>query len=508
MTAGIIDRIRLADNLPSLPAVAVQVLKMTQADDCSVAEIARVIQQDPALTGRLLKIVNSSLFGLSRKISSLQQATVVLGLRTVKVMVLSFSLVDTMRNKRGGEFDYAGYWRRSLTTAAAARLLAERVRKTLTDEAFVSGLLCDLGMLAAYHCARELYAPVLTQYDAGKEPLQVVEQKVLGITHEAITNELLSHWGLPEALCEAVSSHHAPLSAALPGDPTRALLTQIIRAAATIADIFCAEVHAGSLDLAREGACEVLQMEPGVLTEVLEGIDAHVKETASLFSLNIGPTRGYQEIQAEACVQLARLTMAAEIERAQIAQREEQARRQVEELNDRNARLAQQATTDALTGIGNRAALEQKLEEACTHALRQRCPLGLLLLDLDHFKKLNDTFGHQAGDEALRQVGACLQRLADDSKFAARYGGEEFAIVVANATAKELRELGEQIRTAVQELRITCGEARVVSITASIGGACAQPVQDLQPGYLVERADRCLYDAKNRGRNRVVLQDE
>src|SRR4029078_10488211 len=135
-----LEKVRQADNLPSLPAVAMQVLKMTQADDCSVAEIARVIQQDPALTGRLLKIVNSSLFGLSRKISSLPQATVVLGLRTVKVMVLSFSLVDTMQKRRPGGFDYAGYWRRSLTTAVASRLLAERVRRPLTDEAFVCGL--------------------------------------------------------------------------------------------------------------------------------------------------------------------------------------------------------------------------------------------------------------------------------------------------------------------------------------------------------------------------------
>jgi two-component system cell cycle response regulator len=173
MTPKIIERIRTADNLPSLPAVAVQVLKLTQADEVSISEIARVIQQDPALTARVLRIVNSSLFGMSRKVSSLQQAMVVLGLRTVKVMVLSFSLVDTMRSRTVGGFDFSGYWRRSLTTAVASKLIAEEVRRALVDEAFIGGLLCDLGMLAAVQCARELYMPILQRYDAGTEPVQM-----------------------------------------------------------------------------------------------------------------------------------------------------------------------------------------------------------------------------------------------------------------------------------------------------------------------------------------------
>ena len=111
MTSPILEKIRSADNLPSLPAVAVQVLKMARADDVSLADVARVIQQDPAITFKVLKVVNSSLFGVPRKVSSVQQAVVVLGLRTVKVMVLSFSLVDTFKDRQTGDFDYATYWR-------------------------------------------------------------------------------------------------------------------------------------------------------------------------------------------------------------------------------------------------------------------------------------------------------------------------------------------------------------------------------------------------------------
>src|SRR5690606_752311 len=153
-------------------------------------------------------------------------------------------------------------------------------------------------------------------------------------------------------------------------------------------------------------------------------------------------------------------------------------------------------------------ALDERLRQVCDAAARSSQAVGLLLLDLDRFKRLNDAFGHQTGDEALRQVGVCLQRLSSDALFAARYGGEEFALVAANATAEQLRELGEQVRSAIGQLRIPCcgpGQ-KMVSITASVGGACLGPdVRDPDPRTLIARADRCLYDAKHGGRNRVVL---
>lgn len=506
MTA-ILEKIRNAENLPSLPTVAVQVLTMTQADDLSVSEIARVIQQDPALTGRLLKIVNSSLFGMSRKISSLQQAMVVLGLRTVKVMVLSFSLVDTMRSRKGGGFDFAAYWRRSLTTAVTSRLLAEQVHKAISDEAFVSGLLCDLGILAAFQCAHELYEPVLVKYESGFEPFQTVEQSVLGVTHQELSAELLNHWSLPETLCNAVRSHHAPVGDPIPANAAEPMLTRVLRAAAIIADLFCADIRAGTLDTIKGQIVEQLPIEEGALSEVLTALDSHVKETASLFALSIGPTRNYQEIQAEACVQLARLTMAAELERAQIAQREQAVRRQVEELNDENQKLAHQATVDALTSIGNRAALQQRLDREFAAAAKSGNPVYMLLLDLDRFKKLNDTFGHQTGDEALRQVGNCLKRLSGGC-FPARYGGEEFAVLAPNVSAAEVRELAERIRIGVQQLRIPHG-TKFVSITTSVGiGSISPDEAGFKPRELIERADRCLYDAKHSGRNRVIMMEE
>lgn len=503
-----LEQIRNADNLPTLPTVAVEVLRMTQADDLSVADIAKVIQQDPALTSKILRVVNSSMFGMSRKISSLQQAMVVLGLRTVKVMVLSFSLVDAMQSKQKLGFDHAMYWRRSLTTAVIARLLAERIQRSLADEAFVGGLLCDISMLAAVTCAPDLYAAAIEHYTNNEGlTVQEAEQETLGLTHEEITHALLDHWGLPDELCEAARTHHQSVDAPAPEAASLAMLTRMLRAASRLADIFVADQDAGQLEPVQQEILASLPIKTPALEELLGEIDKNVKETASLFSIDIGQTLGYHQIQAQAATQLVQLSMAAELERAQTAQREQEAQARVQELDSQNRELTAKATTDGLTGVANRAALQEKLVAACQEAQANQTPLGAILLDLDRFKKLNDTFGHQTGDEALRQVGAVLAQVATDNQFPGRYGGEEFMLVVTNVTARELRALAEDIRLSIAKLRVPHG-GRNIPITASLGVSHMNPSDPgLNPTELVERADRCLYDAKNNGRNRVVCID-
>jgi len=397
MTSAILERIQQADNLPTLPAVAIEVLKLTRTDNASVPAIAKVIQQDPALTAKLLRVVNSSMFGMARQIASLPQAMVVLGLRTVKVMVLSFSLVDLTNQPKKDDFDCRMYWRRSLTMATVARLLADRVRKNLTDEAFVGGLLCDIGILAAIRQAEDLYLPAIAQYRQGETPLHEAEKQTLGLTHEELSAELLRHWCLPEELCQAVRTHHHLVSAPPAGEEPAFVLTRILRAAALLADLFVGDTPAGDLARVTQQVVRGVPISEHALDEVLKELNEQVQETASMFDLDIGSTLAYHEIQAAATAQLASLSVEAELN----AQR----------LADQNRKLAEQAATDPLTGIANRAALDEHLATVCARCREERIPIGLLLLDLDHFKRLNDTFGHPAGDEVLRQVGRLLKNI-------------------------------------------------------------------------------------------------
>jgi diguanylate cyclase (GGDEF)-like protein len=504
MSVPILEKIRQAENLPSLPTVAIQVLKMTQSENMSVAHIATVIQKDPALTSKILRMANSSLFGMSRKISSLQQATVVLGLRTLKAIVLSFSLVDLLGREQSDYFDYRRYWRRSLTEAVVARLLAEKVQRSIMDESFVGGLLSDIGILAAVQCAQELYYPALALYRESRQSLQTAEQQILGVTHETISANLLDHWGLPEDLCEAVRTHHQSLTAPTPYEPAVAQLTRILRSASQLADVFVEDTHAGHLQSIQTEIMQGLDVSESVLETLLKELDSHVNKTAALLSLNIGDTISYREIQANAMTQLAQLTMTAEIERAQSAKREQEAQIRAQALDNENRQLAVKAATDGLTGIPNRLAFEQRLRQDCAKARKQHLPIGLILMDLDRFKRLNDTYGHQTGDAVLRMVGGVLKQCMTETQFAARYGGEEFTLIVTGATVRELCTLAEVIRLNVAKLLIPFDD-RYLQITASLGVAYMKPDDpDLKPRPLFRQADQYLYEAKNNGRNRVV----
>ena len=167
-------------------------------------------------------------------------------------------------------------------------------------------------------------------------------------------------------------------------------------------------------------------------------------------------------------------------------------------------RLQRLAALDPLTDAYNRRFGLVRLQEEFGRALRVSGPLGVLMLDLDHFKSINDTFGHLVGDRLLRATAASIRRVTREGDVLMRYGGEEFLIVVPGAASEDLQELAERMRRAVAATELMDGDRRV-TVTVSIGGA-AYPEHDVSsPTELVEAADKVLYAAKQQGRDRVVL---
>ena len=159
--------------------------------------------------------------------------------------------------------------------------------------------------------------------------------------------------------------------------------------------------------------------------------------------------------------------------------------------------------TDPLTGLANRRALDDYLAQEWQRATRDRSPLAVLLLDVDHFKKLNDTWGHQVGDQCLRELAkimtAYFKRPAD---LVARYGGEEFAVVLPN-TDVGVMEQANRFREAVAAHAIDIGGGEVVRMTVSGGLGILIPAIGQAPRDLLKRADQALYEAKGAGRNRI-----
>ncbi len=178
--------------------------------------------------------------------------------------------------------------------------------------------------------------------------------------------------------------------------------------------------------------------------------------------------------------------------------------KEVDQLRDNLEKVREEAMTDALTGIANRKRFDEALRKAKRETDNTGTPLSLVLCDIDFFKRFNDTWGHQTGDQIIRFVAGCLTRHSDDSHLVARYGGEEFAIVMPSTGAVDAAQIAEKIRRTVESkklLRKSTNED-LGNITVSLGIANYNGAESIEA--LIERADNNLYRSKTEGRNRAT----
>ncbi len=497
-----LDRlIQAADRLPTLPAVAIEVLRLARDEDASIEDVAYTIARDPALSAKLLRMANSSLFRRGAAVTTLQEATMRLGLKTVKLMALSFSLAEAFpRNGDRAGFDYGRFWRQSLITTVAARTLARLVHSPHENEAFVCGLLSHIGELVLAECAPEGYAALRTRTGEGT-PCAALEREMLGFDRHEAASILLRSWQIPELLWQSVLWYGQP-DAAPPevSSEVRELAVMLHLAdttASLIGDDNKGEVLGALVDLAREHyGLAAAETEAFVV-----GLEGGIRETALLLNVKLPSAESHEALLDQARRQLMELSVvtAADLE---------EATRRTEELERRNRELATKAHVDALTGLPNRARFDDYLQAVIEARLEGRgeYALGVLMIDVDRFKRLNDEFGHPAGDEVLRHVARTIAENVRDTSFAARYGGEEFVIVVPNVTLKQLELVSERLRRSLADTEVMF-EDRRHHVTVSIGGACVDAVRSSDAGLaLVAQADECLYEAKRAGRDCCVCR--
>lgn len=492
-----------AENLPTVPAVALEALRLTQDDESTLDDLARVLEQDPALAAKLLKLANSSLFHLGQDVTSLQRAVMVLGMKTVKLMSLSFSLVSELPSgsaPAGGPetFDLAGYWRRSLVAAVAGRSFARLVRSKLGDEAFLCGILSHLGQLVLARSLPDDYAEVL-RASRGWPNLRT-EERTLGFHHADVSGALLREWGLPDSLVVPVSFafrlHELPDG--VDGD-TRELAFHVAVAGLAVS-VLCDTDRARPLAKLYQLAKQRFGVTRREVDVFLVGLQTGVAETASMLEVPVPRGRDARQILDVARRQILQIGLGTTVD-LRLAERRAQ------DLRELNRSLLDRARTDALTGMANRACFDEVLEEEISSRLGGLRPrsLGVALLDIDHFKRFNDTHGHAAGDAVLREVGGVLKRLTRGGDLIARYGGEEFALLLPDTTPRHLAEVLERLRAGIEE-RVVEFEGARLQVTASLGGACLAEANAPADGAALMRvADEHLYRAKKAGRNRCEV---
>ena len=500
LSADLRARLERCSTLPTMPAVAVRVLNLCQSEDLDLKQIADAICQDPALSAKVLRLVNSPAFGLRQEVRTVPHALALLGLNAVRTLALSFSLVRDLR--KGQQSGLQAYWKRSIIAAVAARELANALRFPAPDEAFLAALLQDIGILALGRVAGREYEEVAAQAGDDHDRLAALESAAFGADHAAVGGWLVDSWKLPRPLCHAVTrSHRAQpaLDRLLPDDVRR--LATLVRLSALVADIWVRREPGECATRAREVAFAALNFNPLTFEAALTRTAAAVPTVGALFELQIGTAEEITAILEQATETLVMVSFRA-------SRQIDSAREAIDNLQAKARVLEEASQRDKLTGLYNRVRLDAYLMEECATALRSGKPLSVIIADVDHFKRVNDTLGHQAGDRVLVAVAQALGGRLRPRDLVARYGGEEFVLVLPETDAAGAKVVAERIRQKIELTRTPVDGAAPAAVTVSFGCATLAGSQLSTSADLLALADRALYAAKRNGRNRVEMAED
>lgn len=203
------DVVRTLDDLPSLPAVVMELLNSIDQDDVDISVLAKKVSYDQALTAKTLRLANSSLYGLQVKVTTIQQAITFLGFQTTRNLITAAAVTGCFAEGHCPGFDHKAFWRHSIATAACAKVLARQMRFN-QDYAFTAGLLHDIGRLVLVSCFPEQYAAAIAYRAEHDCYLLDAERAVLGVDHVDAGLALAEHWNFSDTMRLAIGGHHDP----------------------------------------------------------------------------------------------------------------------------------------------------------------------------------------------------------------------------------------------------------------------------------------------------------
>ena len=197
-------------NLPSIPIVMFEVTKLLDNPMTSTYELGKIISKDQGLTAKILTVANSPLYGLPRKVSSIEFAIVVLGFDQIKNIVIALSMIEAFNGKDKDDWNRKDFWIHSMTTAIGAKRIAEDLGLVKTVDAFTAGLLHDLGISVIQRYFNKEFRQICTLVKESEIEYIDAELQILGMTHQDVGRFLANRWNLPESLSEAIAFHHNP----------------------------------------------------------------------------------------------------------------------------------------------------------------------------------------------------------------------------------------------------------------------------------------------------------
>ncbi len=502
-----IDSIINSPDLPSLPTVAVELLKLLRDPDCEVKDIIKLVNTDPAMSVRILKAANSSYFGFSSHVTSITRAVPLLGTTVVTSLALSFSLADdSMTSGPLGEH-YRDYWQQSIVQASACEILGREFQAGLDSEYFLAGLLMDIGRLAILKTSPREYYPVLSAAQQQKLNLCDVELDMLGITHAEITSLMMSMWNLPREFIAGAKLHHAPITQIMQLlDQQNPRVEVAMCISSLVGEYFCTQSQGDTWQKLQTLVEYFYGWNDDRLRLFLAEVEPKIVMAGQFLSIDTREVPSLQDLMLEANRQLVHLTMMAHVNSTQMEARKliEEGKRQ--QLEQNQEQLKNEAKTDALTKINNRRYFDEVYAQELEKSQKSAKPIGVIFMDIDRFKQLNDNYGHPFGDQVLVKVSDVIRKIIRSTDVLARYGGEEFVVLVNQPSEKALEKLAERIRLAIENEMIFFDQYRV-PVTVSMGACVALPGKDEDiSAKLIAEADEAMYASKKNGRNQIHLR--
>lgn len=511
------------DRLFTPPALAVEVLELCRNPRVDAQALKRCIERDPALTAKLLKTANSSLFGARRQITDLTQALSLMGTKALKLLVLSFSLPEDLFAGQDAEA-LALYWRHTLMKAVAARELAERIWRLPGEEAFVAGLLQDIGELVLLQQLGEPYWRFVKQVAEQGGDLVELETQSLGFDHTLLSARLLRHWGLPESLLLAVGRRADALTTKESFDVTEPLV-EILCLAELLARLFSQQQPYALREVLDRGE-RTGRLNYGQLQDLVATLDEQVADLGDAFALypTGGPTLAELLVQANAqlgdlafdlladasrltqelkaaiggalsirttasahCSKTAPASLIASRPPAQAAS----IRSGEPDFPSSRSSLPENATPDP--------GLIGRVTTAIQRGRQNRQPVSLVLLQLDRFSDFLFAVGPQRAAAVARLLEAAIAQLAAYETPCLPVGEGRYALLWQDCDRRDAAEAGRMLMKSLAEWFEARGDG---GVTFSLGIATVNaPPRNFPPRELLVTAERCLSAALLSGGN-------
>jgi len=290
------------DSLHSVRHVGQKIMELTRDLDYDIRVLTRCVQSDPALAAKIMRVSNSSYYGLGQRVNSLQQALVYFGQRSLRLIALTFSLVDHLTKGLSRDLTQ-GFWWRTITMAVVANRLAERTGSQECEDAYSAGLLADLGVLVFGQVVGEQYASLYTAVPHGPELLKV-ERKRFGFAHPALSARLLQRWDFPETIVAAAARHHDAQT------EHGSLPELLVRTAVLVTDALW-DPENPRFDAAQQSLESHFGIGAEQFVEFAAACNRDIQQNAELFRIHLRSSIDCEELQERTRRQLAEVSISA-----------------------------------------------------------------------------------------------------------------------------------------------------------------------------------------------------